>query len=62
MSNAKALRAAVTASDGLRALYLALSEQGCDIDAAIAHHAGEVITALIGRIATSRTETRVEVS
>jgi hypothetical protein len=56
------LRAAVGASDCLRALYLALSEQGCDIDAAIAHHAGEVITALIGRIATSRTETRVEVS
>ncbi len=53
---AKALIAATGASDQLRALYTELSRDGLDVDASIAHHLGEVLASLIGRLVTNRTQ------
>jgi hypothetical protein len=54
--NARALRAATGASDNLRALYLAIADTASDIDVELVRHCQEVITGVLGRIVTSRTE------
>jgi hypothetical protein len=52
---AKALRALVGANDNLRQLYLELQPEH-EIDADIVRHCGDVLTAMLGRLITSRTQ------
>ncbi len=54
----RALRAAVGASDNLRQLYLELLNSGDDLDAQLAHHCGEIIGAMTGRLVVKSTQSQ----